>query len=622
MNEICENLCTAAKCQELEQRIVELEEIVEQLKAINISGTIINDDLQITVANAFNSDTDTIDMSTYALDRVLDDHIDTAINENNVLAHTYTPNVQVNLDLTEIANFFNLDVVVRVDDEEAVDNVVWTKTAVNFESVFVDIAQQNEQYELYVEVTINNESLSDTVLFEVDAGSNGNIAIDGSVANKELFLTVATDQATDTATISLPFVFQEDFDEHLDLAINFAHKFRPTINLNIFENSDSYTFSVTWTELISGITVSSSDSFTLDMSQIQECCDDLSSLIRQENDQNQALLEALSSLIELRTGQIEALLQTTFPADTYDITCTSEGLGDKATSPFKIKTVTTNQNSNTVGGIAGIGTALNNLSEAISRIESTLCLQSIPEFEFLTAVGNNCSSSSSIEYFLDNSLNLSWMRTLVDTAKGENPNIDPNENNLVISNNFWVYLTYQLSLINEQQRLLIDPICEPLTEVVPVNVSYAVDKTTKGRHLILHFVDLDNYPKRSSSGSLRPVQIPRPIANENLDWATFFENMRWEQGNLYCQLILKDSNNNKFSPPISGFFANQQAADDYFDSVLPITELSELQRKYHPTNNAQTNFTVKTTRPYRAFVIDLDNEGNPVCELKIVPITQ
>ena len=233
----CPNLCTAEKCQELENRIYELEQIVEQLKEINVSGIVTNNDLQITIANAFNQDTETIDMYPFALDVDLQKHIDTKVNDSG--GHSY-------------------------------------------------------------DSTIN---------------------LDGSVANKKLFLTVSTDNDSDTATIDLPFVNQEDFDSHVKTKVNDSggHSYNSTININGSYQSETLYLTVATQDDVDTATIlipldQTINSYLVNtmncdlsptLTAIENCCEKLV----KENNQNQALLDSLYYLIELRTGQIESGLQ-------------------------------------------------------------------------------------------------------------------------------------------------------------------------------------------------------------------------------------------------------------------------------------------------------------------------
>lgn len=317
----CQDLCTASKCQELEARIQELEDVVEQLKQINLSGIVTNDDLQITVANGFDFDTATIDMATFALDRDLNNHISTQVNESE--GHIYEPDIDVDLSITEYSD----DLIVSVT------------------------------------FTLDDRTVGSSDNLEVETGSS-TIAINGSVADKKLQLTVSSNQASDTATIDLPFVYQEDFDEHLQQAINIAHNFRPTVNLTVYSANEQTRIAVTWYELVSGILETSETILPIDdmdfsevIEKIEQCCETLADKITNEasntrdtvtteNDQNQAIIDSLTYQLDLRTGQIESKI------DLLDFNCFSGNGGiDQATDDLLQQILSTvNSNYQILGG--------------------------------------------------------------------------------------------------------------------------------------------------------------------------------------------------------------------------------------------------------------------------------
>ena len=141
----------------------------------------------------------------------------------------------------------------------------------------------------------------------------------------------------------------------------------------------------------------------------------------------------------------------------------------------------------------------------------------------------------------------------------------------------------------------------------------------QGRQLILHFVTLDNYPTRERNSTYRPIQIPSPIDEYEYDWERDFEEVRWKQGNYYCELQLKTEDDILVKPSVSGFFENKNAADEFFDTVLLLTTLSEANRKYHEFDVPKRNIPIRETRPYRAFIVSVNDEGKAICETKYIP---
>ena len=207
------------------------------------------------------------------------------------------------------------------------------------------------------------------------------------------------------------------------------------------------------------------------------------------------------------------------------------------------------------------------------------------------------------------------------TVDCENVNQDGDVEPLVTSSTLsGTSFTGIASLLSETNKQISDvrlALCDIETvETVAIVASDRELTRINGRQLILHFVTEDNYPKRQRNSSYRPIQIPSP--KNNLNWSSF-ENIRWEQGNLYAELQLKTTTGIVIKPSVSGFFLNKVSADLFFDSALTLTTLIENNRKYHESDNPQRNITQQTTRIYRAFITNVDRNGNAVCETKFVP---
>lgn len=161
-------------------------------------------------------------------------------------------------------------------------------------------------------------------------------------------------------------------------------------------------------------------------------------------------------------------------------------------------------------------------------------------------------------------------------------------------------------------------LCSAQEEDVVAIIASERDLTrVQGKQLILHFVTLDNYPTRARDSNYRPIQIPAP--REEYDWDEDFKPIEWTQGNFYCELQLKTSGDILVKPPVSGYFENKNKADEFFDVVLGLTTLSEANRKYHEFDSPKRNILVQKTRPYRAFITSVDENGKAVCETKYIP---
>lgn len=152
------------------------------------------------------------------------------------------------------------------------------------------------------------------------------------------------------------------------------------------------------------------------------------------------------------------------------------------------------------------------------------------------------------------------------------------------------------------------------SEVVTVVASEKEHILIEGNQLILHFVTLDNYPKRQANSSYRSIQIPAPKAS--YDWAIDFEPLRWRQGNQYAKLILTG-----YKHAVSGWFENTTAANAFFDAVLTLTTATEKERIFPGHSLQKTNFTIRDSRPYRAFIVSKDGNNQPQTLTKYFPPT-
>jgi hypothetical protein len=497
----CPDLCTKAKCEELENKITELdnrltevEEIIEQLKDIQIDGKLSGEFLELEVKNFFVTDNVDIDLTDFCTDERLDDHIDTKVNVDSSLSHEYEPNFLLSAKLFENPNDFLLNISLTLEGENKFQLVTWDKHKPDFEQVFVDVTEPNGgQQEIFVSVKIDGIVKSDTALLSTGSGNNP-INIGGSYQNDILTLTVATDTDTDSDTILIPL--QQDIN-NLENTIN-----------NIINNTMDCDLSPVLTAL-------------------ENCCQTLIT----ENNENQALLDALYFLIELRTGQLETIsndilekVTLTIRGTNYTVDCESVDENGNITP------IETEIEGATFQGLADLITELN---KQVCQTNLTLCQS------------------------------------------------------------------------NDEQ------------DVVAIVASERDLTRIQGKQLILHFVTLDNYPTRASNSNYRPIQIPSP--RDEYDWEQDFEDLRWQQGNCYCELQLKTSQNILVKPSVSGFFENKNKADEFFDRVLELTTLSEANRKYHEFDVPKRNIPTRETRPYRAFITSVNDEGKAICETKYLP---
>lgn len=222
----CANLCTAEKCQELENRINKLEQIVEQLKEINIFGFLANEKLNIEVKNAFNTSTESVDLSEFCTDERLDKHIDTEINFPSILAHEYnppepepyTPTVTVEVNSTG-----NQDNIKTFEITVEVDSVVGSDTfgieipeipepepyTPNLQFDIFPIGQDQYVFKVLLDGTTAQDTLTIThpKLPEpepIPEPEPSNLKIGGSYYDEILTLTISDGESSDSTSISIP----------------------------------------------------------------------------------------------------------------------------------------------------------------------------------------------------------------------------------------------------------------------------------------------------------------------------------------------------------------------------------------------------------------------------------
>ena len=143
-------------------------------------------------------------------------------------------------------------------------------------------------------------------------------------------------------------------------------------------------------------------------------------------------------------------------------------------------------------------------------------------------------------------------------------------------------------------------------DVVAIVASEKSIHLVKDKVLILHFVTLDNYPQRQPNSSYRAVQIPAPLLEYS--WETHFESLRWTQGNQYAQMKLEG-----WKTTVSGWFASEEEANSYFDAVLGLTTAVEENRIISTHSSPKVNIPTRVTRPYRAFITEVDETGKAIC---------
>jgi hypothetical protein len=639
----CPDLCTAAKCEELENSIVLLNELVSNL---------------INTVNFLTQENTHRKQEIENLTLKIEDHIKTKINGSGLYAHEYEPDflIEFGVDKEPYYDVFKFKLILEGKTKEdyaylqrdvagySLDativgkellislyfqgldtKIAYVELPFTYQSDFDnhiitnvnDGSNDAHQYNptLTHSLNVNNDfegyyTLVSKIIFGNGAQStitaedyafipkpDGIINIGGSVAGKYLYLTVATASHTDTATIYLPI------DEEIT---------------NIFNNNYNETMTCDLTPVLLAIST---------------CCQEL----KTEIDQNQALIDSLIYQIELRTGEIKTLselisskLDFEFSGQALtNLTCEFETDNDGDIIPTYALSEYDFISYQYIG-FQGIHELLKVIINNQTILHDTACktvsppfnlnlqdsIEKICEQEGLLTQGDFPESENYQDYLLDillSKLNKSVTRFLIkkmDTVDGTN--------GFVVSTNLDWTIGHLIDRTINLESQTLKKVCEEQEQdVVAIVASDTVIENVKDKQLILHFVELANYPKRTSNSNYRPVQIPLP--KTSFDWVEDFEDLRWTTGNFYAKLWLKNEQDRPWKTPITGYFANQDRADSYFNQILDLTTLIEDYRTYHPTTKSR-NFVTRETRPYRAFVVSIDNFGNPECQTKYVPI--
>ena len=200
----------------------------------------------------------------------------------------------------------------------------------------------------------------------------------------------------------------------------------------------------------------------------------------------------------------------------------------------------------------------------------------------------------------------------------QNANESANLLKLIEAPTNWTnYIISDFALI--QSRINRNIICgidiPEMPDVVTIVASEKDVHRVKTKSLVLHFVTLDAYPKRSANQGYRPTHIP--AAKESYDWIADFEDLRWTQGNQFAELRFVEP-----YVPVSGWFADVDAANAYFDKVLTLTTATEDNRVFTEHSNPKTDYSVRETRPYRAFIVSVNEKRQKLCHAKYVPVIE
>jgi hypothetical protein len=220
----CDNLCTAAKCAELERRINDLEAQLNAHKALDIpqahdyksnlkiDGSFQSETLTITVADVTSQDTATIlipdnqgevtvSLATNSDANTLKVYVKVGDKSDDETVTLPSPSVEVDLNVVDDALYLD----VTVGNQHGQDTVTLPSPPVEVDLNAVDDA-------LYLDVTVGNQHAQDTVTLPSPP-----VEVSLAVAGNDLKVFVKVGNKSDSAIIELPKVDPLDW---LDLLKN------------------------------------------------------------------------------------------------------------------------------------------------------------------------------------------------------------------------------------------------------------------------------------------------------------------------------------------------------------------------------------------------------------------
>lgn len=594
----CPDLCTAAKCQELEKRIGALEQALELLEA------------------SFEA------------------HTNQAIPE----AHDYNPDTEQNLE-PSVGVFFNdgiLEIFVGIGDRYDRDSVAINQDT----SVAFDIFPTPNQY--VFKVTVNGKTDEDTLILP-----ESNLRLDGSFQSDTLTLTVADGESTDTATIPIPLPEipePESNNNQNDSNLRGSASFRnDTLTVSIADGNSSDTFQVNIPTNTAPQTIFVTEEVYMNCDELEtkidECCQQIlneinnsRNIIIAEVEESENNLKNEIDSAQIKLGNDIQVVEDYVTVDVSGViqTGTCKIPTDESDNPLPVKQQTELKDNNYSGkGIEGIHGALELIEKKLTAILENTCAAIEPDFEVdLRDFARQCSVEIPERGEFSN--DLSWFEAVTTAITGLGSgatlkvlsrllNFTPGSpvTFAVTATASYIY-KHLLDQTYKQEDIAYNDLCKKIEQiedpdVVSVVASPKYVTNIEGKVLVLHFVTLGNYPKRTVNSSYRQIQIPG--AKEQYDWCENFFNLRWLSGNQYGEMQLFG-----YQAKVSGWFADVTAGNQYFDAVLGLTTGTQVNRIFPKHSNPRTSIVNTIWRPYRAFIESVNENGQAICHAKYVPV--
>ncbi len=647
----CPDLCTAAKCEELERRIGALEQALELLEAsfeahiqqdipqahnyeprVNVEADISDGTLIVDVAIDQQSDSATVDLPKP------DVNVEADISEGTLIIDVSVGdrNDSATVDLPE----FDHNPIVRVSAGIAGDYLI----------IDVEVNDSNDSATVELPdrcVNVEADISDGTLIFDVTVGDRNDSAtvdlpvydvnVEADISEGTLIFDVTVGDRNDSATVDLPvydvnveadisegtLIIDVTVGDRNDLAtVDLPPKFVPFVVLDVFP-TDKNCFVIQAS--VNGRT--DSDSFCIEIPEMN--CDELKNLIISSFNNLDNQLANLENAIQHEVKEV-------YDQVTIDIT------GD-ANSDYQCQFTTDEENAEIIPGYAqsivvqknytgkglqGIHENLKLINTNLDALHQDVCkavepLSSISKKDLYEICASDVDEHVKREDFDKDQSGESkyqaakqaYLDSLLANTKYGSLITNPNSKIFMAApNNFITKLLADFSLIqgkiNNQMLCNLTKFDESNTVSIVASPKYLTN--VEGKVLILHFVTLENYPKRSRGSNYRPIQIPGALAE--YDWDIHFKDLRWIQGNRYAELSLKG-----YKAKVSGWFESENQANLFFDAILNLTIAEEENRNIPKHKYPRTDITFQVTRPYRAFIESINEMGQAVCHLKYIP---
>ncbi len=563
----CPDLCTAAKCQELEERIGRLEQNLELLEA------------------AFEA------------------HTDLNIPE----AHDYIePDNHVESNLAISASWQPETLTISVADGESQDttqvNIPLPEEENHVESnLSISASWESEILTISVADGESEDTTQVNIPLPEDNHVESNLRLSGSYFAEVLTLSVADGESQDTTQILIPI--QDSFNDTNNPIPPSSGGDTVFITEEIYMNCDQLE------------------------NEIKDCCDQLINLINNNfSDLNNKIIN-LENVILDDIGQVKEVVTVDISGTTNgDYNCQFPLDENDTPLPTYAESIKVQKSYSGIG-LEGLHENLKLINANLDAIHTDICkavdplssitIDDLYKFCDTSAISREDYGSdeagqtayeAAVQTYLDDLFEASKYSYLLAQATG----------NILIEapNNITTQILTDFSLI--QGKINSTDICNleipeaTESEVVAIVASDKVIPRVNGKKLILHFVTFENYPTREPNSSYRPIQIPMP--KETYDWETDFAGLVWQQGNCYARLYFEE-----FVNPVSGFFDGEVGANAFFDAVLSLTTATQTNRVISKHDAPKTNIPIRPTRPYRAFIVEANLQGKAVCHTKYVP---